>query len=99
MNIGRRVWLVLLVIVAALIVVDVVAPRLAGAVPRSPAIAALVVGAVFLYIVGTIVAANTRVRLRLPQLRKPRRLRPVRRDTDAASRFIDEFERKNRSRR
>lgn len=91
---SRRLWLALLIVVAALIVLDVAGPRIGGALPRSPLVAYIVVGLVFAYIVGAIVLANNR--LRLPRIRRPRRVRPVRRDPGSASRFIDEFERRNR---
>lgn len=93
---ARRIWLALGIIVAALIVLDLVGPALSRAVPRSSILAEVVVAIVVVYIVGTIVAANRGMRIRLPQIRRPRRLRPVRRETDAASKFIEEFERRNR---
>jgi hypothetical protein len=93
---ARRVWLAIAVIVAALVVVDVLAPHAARVVPRSPLLAGIIVGAVIVYIVTRIVGADVRLRLRLPRIRRPRRLRPVRRDTDAATKFIDEFERRHR---
>lgn len=92
---GRRLGLAIVVVVAALIVLDVVAPRLAqlGRVP--PVAGGIVVLAVVAYIIGTILAANG-VRLRLPALRRPRRLRSVRKGPGSASDFIDQFERRNR---
>ena len=91
---GRRVWLAVLVVVGALVVLDVVAPRVMRALPAaSPLVAAVIVAAVVAYVAGTILAANGLLRVRLPARRRRLRAVPPR----SAADFIEEFERRHRS--
>lgn len=92
MNPKRRTWITIGVVAGAFIATNVILPRV---LPNSPIVAALMIGIVLVYIIGTIVTANVRRRISLPRLRRPRRLRSVASKPNAAATFIEEFERRH----